>query len=106
MSETIAGNVKSPQSQPPEEATARQAARVADAGRQFEALLLGQILKTVQASSSGGWLGTEEDQSAGSMMELAGEQFAQALAAQGGLGLAKMVVASMPADRLTTANPE
>jgi Rod binding domain-containing protein len=85
-------------------ANAKDPTRLADAARQFEALLLGQILKTVQSSSSEGWLGTGEDQSAGSMMELGGEQFAQALATQGGLGLARMIVASMPEPAVTAAS--
>jgi hypothetical protein len=45
---------------------------------------------------SGGWMGTGDDQSADSAMELAEEQFAQALASRGGLGLLQ---ADRPAPR-------
>ena len=65
-------------------------ARVDDAARQFEALLLGQMLKGMR-DSEGGWLGTGDDQSSSSAMEYAQEIFAQSLAAGGGLGVAKIV---------------
>ncbi len=66
-------------------------AKVQDAARQFESLLLAQILKSMREAGSGGWLGGGEDQAALPAMELAEEQFAQTLSAQGGLGLAKMI---------------
>jgi flagellar protein FlgJ len=65
--------------------------KVADAAKQFEALLIGQMMKSMSASE-GGWLGTGEDQSGSSAMEYAQETFAQSLSAKGGLGLASMVV--------------
>lgn len=65
--------------------------RVLDAARQFEALLLAQMLKSARESGSGGWLGGGEDQSAASMTELAEEQVAAMMAASGGLGLARML---------------
>ena len=67
-------------------------ARVQDAARQFEALLIGQMLKGMR-ESEGGWMGTGEDESMSSGMEYAQEMFAQSLAAGGGLGLAKVVAA-------------
>ena len=67
-------------------------ARVKDAARQFEALLIGQMLKGMR-ESEGGWMGTGEDESMSSGMEYAQEMFAQSLAAGGGLGLAKVVAA-------------
>jgi len=65
-------------------------ARVKDAARQFEALLIGQMLKGMR-DSEGGWMGTGDDQSMSSAMEYAQEMFAQSLSAGGGLGLAKIV---------------
>jgi Rod binding domain-containing protein len=65
-------------------------ARVKDAARQFEALLIGQMLKGMR-ESEGGWMGTGDDESMSSAMEYAQEMFAQSLAAGGGLGLAKVV---------------
>ncbi len=71
------------------------AAKVKDAARQFEALLIGQMLRSMREAASGGWLGTGEDQTASSMMEVAEEHLARAMAEQGGIGLANMVVEGM-----------
>jgi flagellar protein FlgJ len=65
-------------------------AKVKESAKQFEALLIGQMLKSMR-DSEGGWLGTGEDQSSSSAMEYAQESFAQALASRGGLGLAAIV---------------
>src|ERR1022692_2087884 len=67
-------------------------ARVQDAARQFEALLIGQMLKGMR-ESEGGWMGTGDDESMSSAMEYGQEMFAQSLSAGGGLGLAKVVAA-------------
>jgi len=69
-------------------------AKVKDAAQQFEALLLGQMMKSMR-DSEGGWLGTDEDDAASSAMEYGQEVFAQSMAKQGGLGLAKLVVAGL-----------
>src|SRR4051812_37655112 len=69
---------------------------VAGAARQFESLLLTQILRSVrEAGGSEGWLGSGEDAASSSAMEMAEEQFASALSAQGGFGLARMVTANL-----------
>lgn len=65
-------------------------AKVKTAATQFEALLIGQMLKSMH-DSEGGWLGTGDDESASSAMEYGQEIFAQALATNGGLGLASLV---------------
>jgi len=64
------------------------AAKVRDAAQQFEALLLGQILKA--ARGSGGWMGSS-DGSSDCAIEYAEEQFATVMAKQGGLGLASLI---------------
>jgi Rod binding domain-containing protein len=77
-----------------------------EAAAQFEALLVGQILKSTH--EEGGWLGTGEDQTAGSAMQMADEYFARALTARGGLGLAKMIAAGLQKvadDTLNRSNP-
>jgi peptidoglycan hydrolase FlgJ len=74
------------QAQPPQ-----GAARVRDAARQFEALLLSQILKSMREASSAGWLGSGQDAAGATATEMAEEQFAQALAQRGGLGLADLI---------------
>ncbi len=69
--------------------------RVRDAARQFESLLIGQLLKSMRESSTG-WLSDgDEDQAGSTATDMAEEQFAKALAAQGGLGLARMVVSGL-----------
>ena len=65
-------------------------AKVQDAARQFEALLIGQMMKSMR-DSEGGWMGTDEDDASSSAMEYAQEMFAESLTAGGGLGLANMV---------------
>jgi peptidoglycan hydrolase FlgJ len=66
-------------------------AKIRESAKQFEALLIGQMLKSMH-DSEGGWLGTGGDESSSSAMEYAEESFAQALASRGGLGLAAVVV--------------
>ena len=68
--------------------------KILTAAKQFEALLVGQMLKSMQ-DSEGGWLGTGDDQSASAAMEYGQEAFAQAMAMNGGLGLANMVAAGL-----------
>ena len=68
----------------------RDPARVHDAAQQFEALLLGQMLRTERQSGSG-WLGSGEDASAECVTDYAEQQFAAVLAQNGGLGIATLV---------------
>ncbi len=77
--------------------------KVAAAAQQFEALLIGQMLKSVAESASEGWMGSG-GQSGSSAMELAQEQFANALSANGGLGLTSMIVKGL-AKPAVTGNP-
>ena len=65
-------------------------AKIRTAASQFEALLIGQMMKSMH-SADGGWLGTGSDDSASSAMEYAEESFAQAMASKGGLGIASLV---------------
>jgi len=71
--------------------------KISGVAKQFEALMIEQILKSGRGSGSG-WLGITDDQDdqTGSMvMEMAEESFSQAMAARGGLGIAKMVTANL-----------
>ncbi len=64
--------------------------KILDAARQFEGLLIAQMLKGVQDEDSDGLGG--EDGAAGSLIGGIGQQqFALALSKQGGLGLAKTI---------------
>lgn len=69
--------------------------KIRQAASQFEALLIGQVLKTMHEDPGEGWLGTGEDQTASSFMGMADEYFAQAMAKRGGLGLARTISAGL-----------
>ena len=71
-------------------ATKDDPAKTLNAAKQFEALLIGQMMKSMH-DSEGGWLGTGDDDSSSSAMEYGEEIFAQSMAANGGLGLASLV---------------
>jgi Rod binding domain-containing protein len=68
--------------------------KIHEAATQFEAILIGQMLKSAHAAGGGGWMGSEDDQNS-TLGDFGEQQFAQALAKQGGFGLAKMVVAGL-----------
>ncbi len=65
--------------------------RVADAARQFESLLITELMRTMREAGTSGWLGTNSDEAGSRAMEYAEEIFAQGLAAQGGIGFANMI---------------
>lgn len=67
------------------------------AAAEFEALLVGQMLRMMREAGGGGWLGGDEQDAAFSLMEMAEQCLATALAAQGGLGLARIVEQSLAA---------
>jgi Rod binding domain-containing protein len=69
--------------------------KLADAARQFESLLIGEMLKSARESDSEGWLGSGSDSGSESAMGLAETQFAQAISSQGGFGLAKTIERSV-----------
>ncbi len=61
------------------------------AAAEFESLLVGQMLRAMREAGGGGWLGGDERDASFSLMEMAEQCLATALAAQGGLGLARLV---------------
>lgn len=67
-----------------------------EAARQFEALLIAQILRSVR-ESSGGWLGSGGDSAGECASGYAEEQFAALLSQRGGLGLANLIAAGLEA---------
>jgi flagellar protein FlgJ len=79
-------------------------AKVKEAAKQFEALLIGQMLKSM-TDSEGGWMGTDGDDSAATAMQYAQETFAQSLAANGGLGLATLVAHGLEKTSASSAHP-
>ena len=69
--------------------TRDEPAKVKDAAGQFEALLLAQLLRS--AGGDSGLFASGSGGEGDAVSDLAVEQFALALARQGGIGLAKMV---------------
>jgi Rod binding domain-containing protein len=64
--------------------------KLEDAARQFESLLMAELLRVSRGEGSGR-LGTGDDTSMSSAMDLAQEYFAQAMTAQGGIGIVQYV---------------
>ena len=74
-------------------------AKIKATAQQFEALLIGQLLKSSREAGSSGWLGTGDNDDAGQIgMEMGEQEFARMLAANGGLGLSKTIEAGMRQD--------
>lgn len=69
-------------------------AKIRKAATEFEALLFTQMMKSARGDASTG-TGGDADASGSSLIELSEQQFAQALASSGGLGIAKMVIAGL-----------
>jgi Rod binding domain-containing protein len=65
------------------------------AATQFEALLVGEVLKSARASDGSGWMDTDDDDAGSILSEVSEQQLSQALAAGGGLGLAKTIAAGL-----------
>lgn len=61
----------------------------AGAARDFEAILITELLQTSRGAD--GWLGTGEDQSSDAAFGLGEQELAKAMASSGGLGLAKLI---------------
>ena len=74
-----------------EAASASDPEKIQKAAKDFESLMISQILKAVHESSDGGWLGSDDDQAGSMAVELAEESFAQAMAAGGGFGISQLV---------------
>ena len=82
----------------------KKPADTAQTASDFEALMIGQMLKSARADSQG-WLGTGEDTSAASLIEMAEEQISKVLAQGGGIGLGKMIRDSLQAQK-SNADPQ
>jgi len=82
---------------PPASSAARKPddpARIGEAAQQFEALMLGQMLRSVR-ESGGNWLGTGDAAAGDCATDFAEQQFAATMAQQGGLGLATLIAAGL-----------
>jgi flagellar protein FlgJ len=82
--------------------------RVQDAAQQFEALMIGQMLRSVREAAQD----HDSDSSGETMMDLADQQLSQLLARNGGMGLAQMIVKGLHTevinheDRLERTEPD
>jgi flagellar protein FlgJ len=81
----------------PVPAASPEASKLKDSARQFEALMIGQMLKSAR-ESGGSWFGGGEDEASATATGMAEEQLANTLAASGGLGLARMVLKGLQKD--------
>lgn len=63
--------------------------KLAESARDFEALLITQVLKTALTSES---MGLSENEAGGHAVQFAAEEFGRAIAAQGGMGLSRLVL--------------
>jgi Rod binding domain-containing protein len=81
--------------QPGTHATRDTPEAIAKAATQFEALLIGEVMKSAREADGSGWGDTDEEEAGSTLMEVSEQQMAQALAASGGLGLAKMISAGL-----------
>ncbi len=70
-----------------------QKAKLKHVATDFEALLIGQMLRSARETSSDS--DDDQDQTNESLIQLGEQQFAQAIANSGGLGIAKMIVAGL-----------
>lgn len=79
--------------------------KLAEAAKQFEALMITQMMKSARETSGGGWLSDGDETGEDSSMGMAEEQFAQSMASSGGLGLANMVIKTMSHPENNTVPP-
>lgn len=76
-------------------ANPRDATKIGHAASEFESLLIAQMLRSARDSSASDSDDSDGAETNPSLMELGDQQFAQALANSGGLGIAKIVVAGL-----------
>lgn len=80
---------------PPSDTPRDKPARILEAAQQFEALLIGKLLEQARESATKGALCGEEDQAGEQAISFANQQMAEALARNGGFGLARMIAAQV-----------
>jgi len=69
-------------------ATQAKPTKAEDAAKQFEALLIGQMLRSAREASAG----DDDDSTKSTMLDIADQQFSKLLANNGGMGLSRMIV--------------
>ncbi len=77
--------------------------KIHSAAQQFEALLIGQILKS--ANEDGGWLGSGGDSASSCATGFAQEQLAAMMAKSGGFGLSGLITKGLQAQSDRNSDP-
>jgi Rod binding domain-containing protein len=89
-------------------AEAQKHAKLVDAAQQFEAMMMQELLKPMQAGQDG-WGGEQQndDAAADTMSSFGTEAVAKAIAKGGGLGIARQVVRQVTLEhqRITSKKP-
>lgn len=75
-----------------------------EAATEFESLLVGQMLKSMREGKEESWLGGDSSAGNESIMEMAEQQVARAIAQRGGFGIARMLDKTFAADRNSAAS--
>jgi Rod binding domain-containing protein len=77
--------------------SAEKPTKLHTAAQQFEALMIGEMMRSQREADGDGWLGTgsDDDNASESAMDIAESQFSNALASRGGLGLAQIIERTM-----------
>lgn len=65
------------------------------AASQFEAVLIGQLLQSARSADGTGWMDSDESDPGANLTEMSEQALSSTLAANGGLGLAKMITAGL-----------
>lgn len=66
------------------------------AAKDFEAILIGQMLQSAHETSAG-WLGSDDDDASSTAVGFGEQELAKAIAQAGGLGLSKIIAAGLAA---------
>ena len=69
--------------------------KIAQCAKEFEGLLIGQMLRSAREATPGGNNANSDEDSNSTLIELGEQQLGQALAASGALGIAKIVAAGL-----------
>jgi Rod binding domain-containing protein len=102
MTMTIPGTVSAPSHSQVNSSSQSQAKRAKEspeeinkAASQFEAVLIGQLLQSARSADGTGWMDNDESEPGSNLTEMSEQALSSALAANGGLGLAKMITAGL-----------
>ena len=83
----------------PDAASTPSPAKLHSVAQQFEALLIGEMLKSMHEAAKDSSGGDDDGDAAGdSAMDMAQTQFAQSIAQQGGLGLSHLIETGLAKD--------